>query len=77
MTDLPAALVALAELGVHPLGLTVDGALIALRLPDPERATLLTNHARREQIVALLKSHGFLYVTLQLGESPVIPQERI
>jgi len=64
--DLPQALTALADLGVHPLGLTVDGPLIALRLSAGEQATLLTDTARREQIVATLKAHGFLYVTLTL-----------
>lgn len=66
MSDLASALPALAELGVHPLGVTVDGPLIALRLAEAEQAALLTDEARRERIVTALKAHGFLYVTLEL-----------
>ncbi len=68
MSDLTAALAALADLGVHPVGITVDGQLITLRLAPADQATVLTDHARREQIVSTLKSHGFLYVTLALSE---------
>ena len=70
MSDLTAALAALADLGVHPVGITVDGQLIALRLSPADQAVILTDHARREQIVTTLKSHGFLYVTLELQELP-------
>ena len=71
MTDLPKALTALAGLGVHPVGVTVDGALVALRLAAAEQEAVLTNPARREQIVEALKAHGFLYVTLALEETIV------
>lgn len=67
-TDLPTALTALADLGVHPIGLTVDGAMIALQLAPADQAAVLKDAARRERIVETLKAHGFLYVTLALQE---------
>lgn len=66
MSELPLALTALAELGVHPLGVTVDGSLVALQLSTGDQASILTDEPRRERVVQILKSHGFLYVTLQL-----------
>ncbi len=66
MPDLAAAMTALTTLGVHPVGVTVDGALIALQLSPAEQTAVLADAARRERIVELLKAHGFLYVTLTL-----------
>lgn len=60
------ALTALADLGVHPVGVTVDGALIALQLTPDDQAAVLSDAPRRERIVTVLKAHGFLYVTLTL-----------
>ena len=73
MSQLDQALVSLADLGVHPVGVTVDGALIALRLPAAEQAALVMDEPRREQIVALLRSCGFLHITLALDETiPIV-----
>ena len=68
VTDLPTALAALADLGVHPIGLTVDGQRIALRLSEEDQRMALTDEPHRERIVETLKSHGFLYVTLELDQ---------
>ncbi len=73
MSDLTAAVTALADLGVHPIGLTIDGSLIALRVSALEQAALLSDEVRRAQIVSSLQSCGFLYVTLNLdSDVPVV-----
>lgn len=64
--DLPTAMAALAELGIHPQGVSVEGGAVALHLTETDRAAVLRDAARREQIVETLKAHGFLYVTLAL-----------
>ena len=64
-----AAMAALAAFGVHPVGVTVDGALIALQLSPAEQAAVFADDARRERIVSVLKAAGFLYVTLTLEPS--------
>ena len=71
MSELPSALSALAALGIHPLGVTVDGSVVALRLSSADQAALLTDDLRRERIVGILKAHGFLHVTLQLDPEEV------
>lgn len=62
-------MVELNALNVHPVGVTVEGSLIALQLSPAEQAAVLADAARREQIVAALTAHGFLYVTLTLEPS--------
>lgn len=69
MPDLAAAMTALGVLSVHPVGVTVDGALVALQLSPAEQAAVLADDARRERIVTVLKTTGFLYVTLTLEPS--------
>jgi len=66
--DIAQALAALADRGVHPVGVTVDGPIVALRLSAAQQNETLADPARREEIVAVLRSHGFLYVTLALDE---------
>lgn len=68
VTDLPAALSALADLGIHPVGLTVDRLTIAVRLAPADQAEVLANQQCRESIVAALRTHGFLHVTLRLDD---------
>lgn len=69
MPDLTAAMTALGALGVQPVGVTVEGGLIALQLSPAEQSAVLADAARRERIVDILKTHGFLYVTLTLEPS--------
>lgn len=69
MPDFTAAMAALAAFGVHPVGVTVEGALVALQLSPVEQAAVLADDARRERIVTVLKAAGFLYVTLTVEPS--------
>ncbi|MBI4313646.1 MAG: hypothetical protein HY594_02400 [Candidatus Omnitrophica bacterium] len=68
MTDLTQAVKALADLGVHPIGLTVDGPLIALRLSPQDQAAILKNPQQRDRIVECLRELGFMHVTVHLDD---------